>query len=98
MTGVVCALMLLLLSPQKIGEVETHYDKKANFSAFHTYAWAKGHDAFDPEAHKAIIAAFEQQMTALGFKKADAAGADVFLTYHTVRGSEVDLKTLDKLQ
>jgi Domain of unknown function (DUF4136) len=98
MTGFACVFMLLLLTPQKVGEVETHFDKKADFSSFHTYAWASGHDAFDPNAHKAIIAAFEQQMTALGFKKVEPANADVFLTYHTVRGSEVDLKTLDKLQ
>jgi hypothetical protein len=98
MNALACALVLLLLTPQKIGEVETHFDKKADFSSFRTYAWASGHDAFDPAAHKAIIAAFEQQMTALGFKKVEPPSADVYLTYHTVRGSEVDLKTLDKLQ
>ena len=60
----------LLLTPQKVGEVVTHADKAADFSALHTYAWSKGHDAFDPRAHKAIIAEVETQMTALGFKQA----------------------------
>ena len=60
----------LLLTPQKVGEVETHADKAADFSALHTYAWSKGHDAFDPRAHKAIIAEVETQMTALGFTQA----------------------------
>ena len=82
----------LLLTPQKVGEVETHADKAADFSALHTYAWSKGHDAFDPRAHKAIIAEVETQMTALGFKQAPAASADVLLTYHTVRASEIDLE------
>jgi hypothetical protein len=92
------AVLLLLLAPQAVNEVETHFDKKADFGAFHTYAWAKGHDASDPAAHKAIITLYEQKMAELGFTKAEPAAADVFLTYHTVRGSEVDLKTLDKLQ
>jgi Domain of unknown function (DUF4136) len=98
MSGLSCALVFLLLAPQKVGEVESHFDKKANFSAFHTYAWAKGHDAYDPAAHKAIIAAIEAQMTSLGFTKVDQSKADVFLTYHTVRSAEMDLKMLDKLQ
>ena len=87
----------LLLTPQKVGEVVTDADKAADFSALHTYAWSKGHDAFDPRAHKAIIAEVETQMTALGFKQAPAASADVLLTYHTVRASEIDLKKLDEL-
>ena len=89
----------LLLTPQsgKVGEVESDVDKSANFSALHTYAWSKGHDAFEPKAHQAIVAEVEKQMTALGFKQAPAASADVLLTYHTVRGSELDLKKLDEL-
>ena len=87
----------LLLTPQKVGEVVTQADKAADFSAIHTYAWSKGHDASDPRAHKAIIAEVETQMTALGFKQAPAASADVLLTYHTVRASEIDLKKLDEL-
>ena len=87
----------LLLTPQKVGEVETHADKTADFSALHTYAWSKGHDAFDPQAHKTIISEVETQMTALGFKQAPAVSADVLITYHVVRGSEIDLKKLDEL-
>jgi Domain of unknown function (DUF4136) len=97
MTSVACALVLLLLAPQAIGEVESHFDKKADFSAYRTYTWSKGHQAYDPAAHKAIVAAIEAQMAALGFTQVDK-GADVFLTYHTVRSSEVDLKMLDKLK
>jgi hypothetical protein len=87
----------LLLMPQKVGEVETQADKTADFKALHTYAWSKGHDAFDPKAHQAIVTEVETQMTALGFKQAPAASADVLLTYHTVRGSELDLKKLEEL-
>jgi hypothetical protein len=98
MNSLAGALVLLLLTPQAIGEVESHLDKKADFGAFRTYSWSKGHQAYNPAAHKLIVAAIDEQMAGLGFKQADAAAADVFLTYHTVRSSEVDLKTLDKLQ
>jgi Domain of unknown function (DUF4136) len=97
MTSVACALVFLLVAPQAVGDVETHFDKAANFSAFHTYAWSKGHQAFYPDAHKTIVAAIDAQMAGLGFTQA-AANPDVLLTYHTVRGSELDLKALDKLQ
>jgi len=98
MNSLACALMILLLVPQTIGEVESHVDKKADFTTLKTYAWSLGHDANDPRAHKAIVADVEAQMTALGFTKAPSAAADVFLTYFTVRGSEVDLKKLDQLK
>jgi hypothetical protein len=99
MNSLACALVFsLLLTPQAVGEVETHFDKSVDFSAFHTYAWSKGNDASDPKAHKTIIAEIETRMTALGYKQAPPASADVFLTYHVVRGSEVDLKKLDQLQ
>jgi len=98
MTSVACALVLLLLAPQAVGEVETHSDKKADFSKYRTYAWSKGHEAYSADAHKVIVAAVEAQMTGLGLTKADPGSADVFLVYHTVRGSEVDLKALEKLQ
>jgi hypothetical protein len=98
MHSVACALVLVLFAPQAVGEVETHFDKNANFSAFRTYTWNKGHEAFDPAAHKLITELVEAQMRGLGFTRMDGGKADVFLTYHTVRGSEVDLKALDKLK
>jgi hypothetical protein len=98
MNSLACALMVLLLVPQAVGEVESQFDKKADFSALKTYAWSLGHDAYDARAHKAIVADIEAQMTALGFSKAPSASADVFLTYFTVRASEVDLKKLDQLK
>jgi hypothetical protein len=98
MQSLACALVLVLLTPQAIGEVETQVDKKVDFGGFRTYAWSKGHEAYDPAAHKAITEAMEAQMAGLGFTKADPGKADVFLTYHTVRGSELDLKALDKLK
>lgn len=88
--------MLLLLVPQKIGEVESSFDKSANFSALRTYAWTRGHEALNPGAHKAIVGAIDTQMASLGFAKAEAGTADAILKYHVVRGTDVDLKALEK--
>ena len=97
------AIMLLSLAlgqtPGIVGTVETTFDKQANFAAFHTYTWIAGYNAERDDAHKAIIAACEAEMTKLGFKKA-AAGtpADVSLAYYTVKATYVDAKALDTPQ
>jgi Domain of unknown function (DUF4136) len=94
----VCALIVLLLGSQAVGEVASSFDKKANFGAFRTYAWAKGHDAYDPTAHKTIIDAVDAQMAGLGFTKAAPESADVVVRYYTLRSADVDLKLLEKMQ
>jgi Domain of unknown function (DUF4136) len=98
MKSVVVLLGLLVASQSDvIGKVESSFDKKANFSAFRTYAWNPGYNAYDPEAHKMIVAALEAEMAGLGFTKV-ATGADVTLAYYTVTGTDVDLKALDKIE
>jgi len=79
-----------------VGKVDTTFDKKANFAALHTYSWASGRPAFLPEAHRAILAAFDAEMATLGFKKVDS-GADVTIAYSTLTLTQVDPKDLDKL-
>jgi hypothetical protein len=98
MTSVACAIVLLLLAPQAIGEVESRVDKNANFSAYKTYAWRKGHEAFNPDAHKLIVSAIDAQMTGRGLTKVDDDDADVLVTYHSVRAADVDLKMFEQLQ
>jgi hypothetical protein len=97
MTSVMIVLLGLLIAPQgdAIGKVETKFDKKADFQSFHTYSWIRGYNAYDPEAHKLVVAAFDKEMASLGFTKVDS-GADVTLAYYTVTGTDVDLKALDK--
>jgi hypothetical protein len=97
--GIGMVLLGLLYGAQgdAIGKVETSFDKKTNFAALRTYTWTVGYNAYVPEAHKMIVAAFEAEMTRLGFTKVET-GADVTLTYATVTGTDVDLKALDKLE
>ena len=78
-----------------IGKVESSFDKKANFAALHTYSWSGGARAYNEEAHRLLIAAFEKEMTGLGFKQV-TSGADVTLSYYNVTSTDVDLKKLDE--
>lgn len=99
MKSAVIVLLGFLLAPQGAvtGKVESTFDKKVNFPALHTYTWTPGYNAFNPAAHKMIVAAFEAEMASLNFTKA-ATGADVTLAYYTVAGTDVDLKALDKVE
>lgn len=92
-------LCLLLAAAQgaRVGKVESTFDKQANFTAFHTYSWHPGYDAHDPNVHKMIVAAIEEEMTKLGFSKV-AKDADVTLAYYTIFSTEIDLEALDRLE
>jgi len=80
-----------------VGKVETTVDKKANFAAFRTYSWGPGYNAERAETHKLIVAACDAEMLKSGFTKV-ATGADVTLSYYTVKSTYVDVKALDKAQ
>lgn len=94
----VCLLAALLVAPQAIGKVGSTIDKKVDFSAFRTYTWEKGHEAYDRSIHKTIVDAVDAQMAAIGLTKADPGKSDVTVRYHAVRGTDVDLDLLKKLQ
>jgi hypothetical protein len=98
MNSVVCLVALLLVAPQSVGKVGSNVDKKVDFTAFHTYTWEKGHEAYDPAIHKTIVDAIDAQMAAAGLKKVDAGKGDVTVRYHAVRATDVDLDLLKKLQ
>jgi hypothetical protein len=91
------SVLLVVAQGAKVGEVETSFDKRANFQSFRTYTWQPGYDAYDPAVHKLIVAAIDQEMAGLGFKKVES-GADVTIAYYSVLSTEVDLKALEKLQ
>jgi hypothetical protein len=97
--NVIVLILSVLLAAQgaKVGDVETSFDKRANFQAFKTYSWQPGYDAYDPAVHKMIVAAIDQEMAGLGFSKV-ASGADVTIAYYSVLSTEVDLKALEKMQ
>jgi len=99
MYSVACLLAVMLVAaPQDIGKVASTVDKKVDFTAFHTYAWEKGHEAFDPGVHKLIVESVDAQMAGIGLQKVDAGKGDVTIRYHVIRGADVDMDLLKKLQ
>ena len=86
------AAFLVYAQPDAIGKVETTFDKKTNFAELHTYSWSGGARAYNEEAHRLVVAAFEKEMTALGFKQVPSGG-DVTLS--TTTSTDVDLKKLE---
>jgi hypothetical protein len=99
MVSVIFTLALTLLVPQArsdAGKIESTSAKGTNFSAFRTYSWDKGHEAYDPAAHKLIVAAIDKEMTGLGFTRAEGGKADVMIRYHSVVSTFVDFKSLSK--
>lgn len=78
-----------------IGKVESSFDKKTNFAELRTYSWSGGARALNAEADRLVVAAFEKEMAALGFKQV-ASGADVTLSYYNVTSNDVDMKKLDE--
>jgi hypothetical protein len=88
------AALFVYAQPDAIGKVETTFDKKTNFAELHTYSWSGGARAYNEEAHRLVVAAFEKEMTALGFKQLPSGG-DVTLSYYNITSTDVDLKKLD---
>jgi uncharacterized protein DUF4136 len=97
MVSLMLSLALMLLVPQARSQaVDSTSAKGKNFAAFKTYAWDKGHEAYDPAAHKMIVAAIDKEMAALGFTRAEPAAADVLIRYHSLVSTVVDFKSLEK--
>ena len=80
------------------GKVNSTFDKTAAFTTFKTYGWIAGQPAFDPAAHKAIVAAIDAEMTAVGLKKVEGGTGDVTLRYLAVRSTSVDIEKLAALE
>ena len=99
MNLVVLTLSFVMLVAQSTDttKVESTFDKKTNFGALRTYSWAAGYNAYRPDVHKAIVDALDAELAGVGLKKV-TSGADVTIAYYTVASTEVDLKSLEKLQ
>src|SRR5215204_1585093 len=98
MKSIAIVMLGLVMAGQSApaGKVDTTFDKKADFTALHTYSWASGRDAILPEGDRMIRAAYDAEMATLGFKRVDS-GADVTISYYTLTLTQVNPKDLDKL-
>ena len=93
-------LMLVAAAAQSVwpepGQVISSFDKAADFSSVKTFAWERGLDVADKDAHKLLVATIEGELVARGMRAAaDRESADVIVRYDAVGTGTVDL---DKLQ
>ena len=90
-------LTLLLLPGVALSQkVNTDYDKAANFSSYHTYAWAKGTPVPNQLMDERVISNIDTQLAAKGLSKAtDPEMADMLVSYHAALGHETQLNTTD---
>jgi hypothetical protein len=66
-------------------EVSYDFDKSADFSSLHNYAWVRGTPVNDELSHKRVVGAIETQLAAKGLHQADGReNADVLIAYHAV--------------
>lgn len=79
------------------GQVVSTVDKTADFASVHTFAWEKGLEVFDRDAHKSIIDAIEAELASRGIRPAaDRGSADVIMRYDGLASTYVDLDELQR--
>ena len=67
--------IVALFATAAYAKVTTDFDSSANFSQFHTYAWAQGTPAQDPLMAQRIVEGIDAQLAAKGLTKAASADA-----------------------
>ena len=86
-----CLVVGALATAQDYG-VTVKTDNNTDFDALETYTWMQGHGAFDREIHRTIVAAIDRKLADAGITQTDGE-ADVFVVYHTLQRTDVDLST-----
>jgi hypothetical protein len=88
--GVVLAVVVVTAQRQKYGVTVTA-DRKADFSAFRSYAWdAAGYPAMDKTVHQQIVDAVDRELKGLGLEKRTSGPADLQLRYGAQRRTDTD--------
>jgi hypothetical protein len=77
--------MALLGTSAAAQDVNYDFDKSADFSSLHDYAWVRGTPVNDELNHRRIVEAIDEQLAAKGLHRADGRNdADVLIAYHAV--------------
>lgn len=93
LTGVLPIAILISMSGCGSSmQVNTDYDKAANFSAVKTYSWREGTRLPNPLMNDRVIAAVDAQLMKKGMQRVDSAG-DVTVTYHAAASESMDVQT-----
>jgi len=77
-------------------EVNYDHDQRANFSAYHTYAWAGGPNPADDLNHARIVAAVDRQLTAKGLTPVDSTrNPDLLVVYRVGLHQDFEINGYD---
>jgi hypothetical protein len=77
--------MALLGTSAAAQEVSYDFDRSADFSSLHNYAWVRGTPVNDDLNHRRIVDAIDEQLAAKGLHRAPGMeNADVLVAYHAV--------------
>jgi len=88
--GILLAVATAGAQKQRYGVTVTT-DRKADFSAFKSYAWdTAGYPAMDKAVHQQIVDAVDRELTGLGLEKRTSGPADVVLLYGAQRRTDTD--------
>ena len=89
-------LTLLILSGCSTMNVVTDYSEQANFTKFHTFQYQESSNTFadtSPLAHQRIVDGIKDEMTAAGFREANA-DPDLYVTYYGEKNETIELQTI----
>jgi uncharacterized protein DUF4136 len=73
-------------------QVNTDFDRTANFSALKTYSWREGTPIPNPLMSERVVSAVDAQLAAKGLQKVDSAG-DMTVTYHAATDQSMEMQT-----
>jgi hypothetical protein len=73
-------------------QVNTDYDKGANFSALKTYSWREGTPIPNPLMSERVVTAVDAQLQAKGLQKV-ASNGDLSVVYHAATDQTMEMQT-----
>ena len=87
---------MLLAGGAAAQDVNYDYDRRANFSAYRTYAWVEGTNSADDLNHARIVAAVDHQLAAKGLAQVDSTrNPDVLVIYRVGLTQELEVNAHD---
>jgi len=75
-------------------DVKVDWDKGANFSGYHTYAWTTGTPAKNPLMGQRIVDGVDKELAAKGYQQVDTANPDLVVLYHASTSKQTQLNTM----
>jgi len=94
MRTIATLLLTMLCAAAWAQDVKVDWDRAANFSGYHTYAWATGTPAKNPLMGQRIVDGVDQRLAAKGLQKVDLnSNPDLIVLYHAATGSDTQLNT-----